>query len=85
MGDTLAEQVQLQRAEEQANGARVRWEFRTLERRVDRATPGGKGMGMIGVRLPRHVIDLLARHGMPGVVARGIILRWAGKVAKASR
>lgn len=31
---TLAEIVQLKRAEEQANSARVRWEFRTQTRRA---------------------------------------------------
>jgi predicted methyltransferase len=79
MADTLAERVQLVRAEEQADaspGAPAE------ERTVDRSRPGGQRMGMIGVRLPANVIELLGQHGMPSVVARGILLRWAQRVTK---
>lgn len=72
---TLAEVVQLQRAEEQANSARVRWEFRTQERRV------GVRMVRVQVMLPQPVADLLAKRGQTSQVARSIILHWAQKVA----
>lgn len=80
MSDSLAEVVQLQRAEEQANGARVRWEFRTQFRRVNRSTAGPQRM--LGIRIPLSVYETLARHGNPTVVARAVIQRWAAKVSK---
>jgi hypothetical protein len=78
MAETLAEVVQLQRAEEQANSKRVKWELRTEFRRVNR---GGQPLRFIGVRLPLSVYEALAAHGMPAVVARTIIQQWAMKVS----
>jgi hypothetical protein len=86
MADTLAEIVQLQRAEEQANPesgagkARLRWDFRLAERTVVRGR--AEPLKFIGVRLPRPLYDALASHGMPAVVARQIIAQWAMRVAK---
>ena len=76
MADTLAEIIQLQRAEEQANSTRIRWEFRTGEKRLQY----GAKLCVVGVRLPPNVLDRLRASGNPGVVARQIILRWYSSV-----
>ena len=72
MADTLAEVVQLLRAEEQANSTRVRWEFRTQFRRVNR---GAQPMRVLSIRVPLSVYEALGRLGIPGVVARDMIVR----------
>jgi carbon monoxide dehydrogenase subunit G len=77
MANTLAEVVQLQRAEEQANGTRVRWEMR-----MDAATRNrtGKRMVRVQVMVTQEVADLLAKHGPTSVVGRCILEQWAVRV-----
>lgn len=77
MADTLAEVVQLQRAEEQANGARIRWEFRT---EITRSRVGPK-LVRIQVMVPEAIAALMAKHGPTSVVGRRIIERWARAVS----
>lgn len=77
MGDSLAERVQLQRAEEQANGTRVQWEFRT---EITRRRAGPK-LVRIQVMLPETIAALMAKHGPTSVVGRRIIERWAMSVS----
>jgi hypothetical protein len=74
---TMAEVVQLQRAEEQANGTRMKWELR-----MDAATRNrtGKRMVRVQVMVTQEVADLMAKHGPTSVVGRRIIERWAAKV-----
>lgn len=73
MADTMAEVVQLQRAEEQANGTRIRWEFRTD---ITRSRVGPK-LVRIQVMVPECIAKLMAEHGPTSVVGRRIIERWA--------
>jgi hypothetical protein len=77
MTKTLAEVVQLQRAEEQANGTRVKWEMR-----MDAATRNrtGKRMVRVQVMVTQEVADLLAKHGPTSVVGRCILEQWAVRV-----
>jgi hypothetical protein len=83
---TMAEVVQLQRAEEQVNpeqnGPKVRlaWEFRMAERTVVRGR--AQPLRFIGVRLPQSVHDALAAHGMPAAVARQVLVMWAEKLRR---
>jgi hypothetical protein len=74
---TMAEVVQLQRAEEQANGTRVKWEMR-----MDAATRNrtGKRMVRVQVMVTQEVADLMAKHGPTSVVGRRIIEQWAMRV-----
>jgi hypothetical protein len=77
MTDTLAEVVQLQRAEEQANGTRVKWEMR-----MDAATRNrtGKRMVRVQVMVTQEVAELMSKHGPTSVVGRRIIEQWAMRV-----
>ena len=77
MANTLAEIVQLQRAEEQANGARVRWELRTEITR----TRVGPRLVRVQVMVPEAIATLMAKHGPTSVVGRRIIERWAMSVS----
>lgn len=77
MVHSMAEVVQLQRAEEQANGKRVRWEFRT---EITRSRVGPK-LVRIQVMVPEAIADLMAQHGPTSVVGRRILERWAMKVS----
>jgi hypothetical protein len=77
MADTLAEVVQLQRAEEQASGARVRWEFRT---EITRSRVGPR-LVRVQIMIPEAIAALMAEHGPTSVVGRRIIERWANAVS----
>lgn len=78
MADTLAEVVQLLRAEEQANSTRVKWEFRT---EITRSRLGPK-LVRIQIMVPERIAALMARHGPTSVVGRRIIERWANAVSR---
>ena len=78
MADSLAEVVQLQRAEEQANGARIRWEFRT---EITRSRIGPK-LVRVQIMVPEPIAALMAKHGPTSVVGRRIIERWAHAVSR---
>jgi hypothetical protein len=77
MANTLAEVVQLQRSEEQANGVRVRWELRT---EITRSRSGPR-LVRIQVMVPETIAALMAEHGPTSVVGRRIIERWAMAVS----
>ncbi len=80
---TLAEVVQLQRAEQQMNPdpedraavARLKWEMRLAYRKVRREGAGPQRQ--VAVRLPLPVYEALAHLGSPTIVARSILVRWA--------
>lgn len=78
MAETMAEVVQLQRAEEQANGTRVKWELR-----MDASTRNRTGPRMVRVQVmvTREVADRMAEHGPTSVVGRRILERWARMVS----
>ena len=73
---TLAEIVQLQRAEEQANSTRTRAETRWAERRVEQR---GTAMRVVAVRMPASLYDALAKVGPPTTVARRVLLAWMNR------
>lgn len=76
MVNTLAEIIQ-QRAEEQANGTRVKWEMR-----MDSVTRirTGKRLVRVQVMVTQEVADLMAKHGPTSVVGRRVIEQWALRV-----
>lgn len=76
---TLAEHVQLERAEEQANSSRVRAEVRWTERRVEQR---GAPMRVVAVRMPASLYEALAKVGPPTTVARRILLAWANRATR---